>query len=804
MRAACREAVIAWVGSWVVAACGAGAAAADVLPGAHQRFARADVAEVPDFQRHVIPLLGKLGCNGRACHGSFQGRGGFRLSLFGFDFDRDYQALLRAVGDEGRVRVEPKQPQRSLILQKPTLAIAHEGGLRFQSDGWQYALLHRWIAAGAPRGPPAQHLVTLHAEPAELELAAPGQSASIRLVARWEDGTVEDVTPLCRFQSNDEAVATIDEHGRITATGRGDTHVVALYDNLVAAIPVLIPVSPETAAHYPEVATATTIDRLVVDRLRRLGIVPSPTCSDAEFLRRASIDITGTLPTPQEVTQFLADRDPDKRRRKIDELLQRPEYAAWWANKLCDFTGCNPRQQSESGQELSVLWYAWLRRRLEQNVPYDQIVAGIVLASGRTPGQSYQEYAAEMSAYFRDREPADFAQRETMPFYWSRAALRTADDRALAFAHSFLGIRLQCAQCHKHPYDRWTQQDFQNFSALFGGLRYGIAPESRDEYRALAARVGVPANDQGVPVQRDLLARAQGGETVPWREVYVVPAGSLPGSILGTQLPPLARGGDPRVALMAWLRDKDHPWFARALVNRVWGTYFHRGIVEPTDDANPANPPVNGPLLDYLAQGFVEHGYDLKWLHREITTSDTYQRSWRPSSTNAADRRHFSRAVPRRLPAEVVYDALKQVVAASSQLEQVRTELDRRAIGHLSMRMAGTYAMQVFGKPERATNCDCERNNTPSLLQAIFLHNDPLVEARLQEGGWWSELSRLDVRQRVEPLVVEAYLRTLGRPPSDAELQRAAQHVAAAPQRVEGMRDLVWALVNTKEFLLNH
>jgi hypothetical protein len=638
--------------------------------------------------------------------------------------------------------------------------------------------------------------------PPEVLLAAPGDSQPLTVVAHWPDGTSEDVTALCRFQSNNEAVATIDEAGCVTAAGRGDGDVVVFYDNGVVAVPVIVPVSDRTGDNYPDVAAPTEIDRLIVAKLKQLGVVPSPLCSDGEFLRRASIDITGTLPTPGEIEAFVADSSPDKRRRKIDELLDRPAYAAWWTNKLCDFTGCNPMQQPELGQDLAAKWYAWLYRRIAENAPYDQIVEGLVTADGRQAGEDYEAYAAQMSAYFRETSPDDFTERETMPYFWSRRTLEQPRDKALAFAHAFLGVRLDCAECHKHPYDRWTQREFQEVTNLFGGLKYGVAPESREAYRRIAQAAGAQVDvNKGTSIRDDLLVKAETGATIPWRELYW--DGSRGGAkrVLGFELE--TSGGDPRGELMHWLRDPHNPWFARVFVNRVWANYFHRGLVEPTDDLNAANPPVNVPLLDYLAKGFVVNGFDMKWLHREIVRSDAYQRTWRPNETNAGDRRNFSRAVPRRLPAEVLYDALKQATAAEADTAEVIENLDRRAIGHLSMRMAGTYAMRVFGKPDRATNCDCERNDDPSLLQAVFVQNDPLVQSRLAESGWLAEIEAMSSPD-VPALVREAYLRTVGRTPDDAELARTVEHVRGAESVRAGMADLMWALLNTKEFLLNH
>jgi hypothetical protein len=793
----------------------AAAAEDSVVRPASERFDPAAGAnETPDFQRHVMPLLGRLGCNGRACHGSFQGKGGFRLSLFGFDLPQDHQALTRGTGDYGMIRVDRDEPEKSLILAKPTLREDHEGGRRFDPDSWEYRLLETWIAAGA-KPSPAGRLAALEIEPAEVVLEGPGKSVRLRVVALWEDGTAEDVTCLSRFQAGNEGIAAIDSRGTVQANGRGDTHVVVFYDNGVVAVPVLVPVSEAAGERYPAVAASTAIDERIVARLGRLGIVPAETCGDAEFLRRLSIDVTGTLPAPDEIEKFLADPSPDKRAAKVDELLASPAYAAWWANKLCDFTGNSRFRQSEGpvGDELAVQWYEWMRRRIERNVPYDELVAGIVLATSRPAGQPYAEYAAEVSSYLRTAGRADFALRESLPHYWTRGTVQSADDKALAFAHSFLGTRLQCAQCHKHPYDRWTQGDFKQLAEFFAPLKYGIAPGSDAAYAQVAQGAGQPARPAGNnAVTREAVALAESGKSVAWRELYVDPAmvrsdRSL--RMLGDSLR-VSAGEDPRQAVMRWLRGPENPFFARAFVNRVWAGYFHRGLVDPPDDLNLANPPSNPQVLDYLAREFVARGYDMRWLHREIALSDAYQRSWRTNDTNARDITNFSRAIPRRLQAEVIYDALKQVVAASDQLVSTRQSLDRRAIGHLSTRMAGTYAQKVFGKPDRIVACDCERSSTPSLLQAIFLQNDPVVVEQLKEGGWFREVEAGLASQPANPawrsdaLVRAAYLRTVSRPPTDAELARGKDYLRQSPGAVEGLRDLVWALVNSREFVLNH
>jgi hypothetical protein len=772
--------------------------AGDTAPSVAVRYASDVAAEPPDFQKHVSPLLGRLGCNGRACHGSFQGQGGFQLSLFGYDFQKDHQAI--------RSRVETQHPAESLLLQKPTLELEHEGGRRLAVGSWQHRLLERWIVGGARVGSTAR-LRTLELLPHEIVLGQVGASQSFRVVAHWEDGTSEDVTCLCRLESRDDSIADVDSAGLIKAMGRGDTHIVVAYDNGVVTLPVLIPVTELTGDRYPTVVERTPIDRLVVAKLRRLGIVPSGVCSDEDFLRRVSIDLTGTLPTPAEVLEFLASSAQDKRERLIDQLLESPAYAAWWSNRLCDITGNNPFSQRDGriGQELAEQWYSWIYQRVAGNTPYDELVAGIVLATSRHQGQDYQDFAAEMSSYLREESPADFAGRATMPHYWTRRTVETPENRALAFAHSFLGVRLQCAQCHKHPYDRWTQSDFQQFSQFFAAFDYGIQDSARADFEQLLKSTGQPLNgNQRGQVTQEAAARAADGETVGWREFFLneaqAPHGRL--ALLGTEVD-VPTGSDPRAAVLQWMRSADNPYFARAFVNRVWANYFHAGLIEPVDDLNRANPAANEPLLDSLTDAFVASGYDMKWLHREITRSDTYQRDWRPNDTNADDRRHFSRGIPRRLPAEVIYDALKQATAADEDLIAVREHLDRRAIGHLATRMAGTYAQRVFGQPDRLVACDCERNNLPSLLQSIFLQNDPLIQSRLADSGWLKQIET-QASPDTSVLIRDAWLRTVSRPPTSADLQRARDYLAESSSVTDGLRDLLWSLINSKEFILNH
>lgn len=798
-----------------------GAVSADeneALRPASQRFARAVTDEVPDFQRHVSPLLGRLGCNGRSCHGSFQGQGGFQLSLFGYDFAADHKALLDDSASSGTSRTNESDPDASLILTKPMLQVEHEGGQRFSEGSWSHHLIRRWIESGARSTVTPQQLKKLDVAPAEVVFGSNPEPVPLRVIAVWENGDREDVTPLCRFRTNDESVVTVNEDGVLESVGAGDSHVIVFYDNGIIAVPVLRPFlrqsspgssDPGTATNVNAVRSSSPIDSFVLQKLHKLNLDPSELCSDSQFLRRVSLDLTGTLPEPSEIESFINERSPQKRLSKIDELLERPAYAAWWANKLCDFTGCNPSQQAELGQETSVQWYMWMYARIGENLPYHELVRRIVLAKSREPSQTYDAYALEMSLYHHDSSSADFADRSSMPHYWTRRSMKEPEQAAEAFAHNFLGIRLQCAQCHKHPFAPWTQADYKNFSRFFETVRYGVSPESMTRYRELAQQRGInPRGDEGTEITREILKQAQRGRAVPWRELYVATHSNSRTIDLLRSGPVTIEGDqDPREPIMNWMSDPQNPWFATAFVNRVWAGYFHRGIIEPPDDLNPANPPVNPALLNWLVRGFVESGFDMKWLHRTIVSSETYQRSWVPNETNREDRHNFSRAIPRRMPAEVIYDSVKQSLVATEKSTEVRMDLSRRAIGHLSMRLAGTYAMQVFGKPDRAVNCDCERDNHPSLLQTVFLQNDPMIDDRLAESGWLVTVQQqADSGQRIstKSLVEEAWLRTLSRMPTDQESQRAMQHLGTADSISEGLRDLMWALINTKEYLLIH
>lgn len=860
------------------------------VPRIDGRYASSEVTESPDFRQHVVPLMGKLGCNGRACHGSFQGQGGFRLSLFGYDFKADHENV--ALGEHPRVDL--KDVDNSLILQKGMTVVEHEGGKRFDAGSWQHHVLRKWVADGArPIGKDDADFVRLEITPSEMLAKQKGDTWQLKAVAVWTDGTREDVTPLCRFQSNDDQVATITESGLVTSTGPGDTHVVAFYDNGVVPVPVLHPVSDQIGPKYPAVPTPTKIDEHVVAKLRKLGIVQSETCSDADFLRRVSLDIIGTLPTPKEVEQFLSDSTADKRSRKIDELLERPEYAAWWATKMADWTGNNARYLNNAlpvggANAAAQEWYAWLKHKIEQNVPYDEMIEGIVLAKSRREGESYEDYCKRMSSYYKPGAESKFATEDQLTYFWGRSNFNNVDDRALGFAYTFMGVRIQCAQCHKHPFDQWTKDDFDRFKGFFTRVTYRNS-NGEDARKLLeAAGIDIKGKNMG-DINRLYQDALKAGKVVPFREVTVTAGargrnnannnrrqqmvGGRTAKVLGGDEVTIEEMDDPRTVLMDWFREADNPYFTQSFVNRVWAGYFHRGIVDPTDDLSLANPPCNADLLDYLAAGFREHNYDMKWLHREICNSRTYQLSWQANETNQLDERNFSRAVPRRLPAEVAYDAVVQATASDQKLENTRGNLSGRAIADPIVTSRGAngnaaYALTVFGRSIRESNCDCDRSAETSLLQTVFLQNDQQVLSELSNrGGWVAEVikspaspiaddkladaqrnverlerslerskdrgntkrtqelrqSLVDAKKelaamsqkaapsaampedsRIQQIVRQAYLRTLSRYPTDTELGRSVSYFQETGDLTTGTRDLLWALLNTKEFIVNH
>ncbi|RLT11562.1 MAG: DUF1549 domain-containing protein [Planctomycetota bacterium] len=891
-------------------------AADKVIAPANQRFASKDASEVPNFQQHVVPLLSRLGCNGRACHGSFQGQGGFRLSLFGYDFKLDHDGLAKGDKEKDKAaRVLIEEPEESLTLLKATLETPHRGGKRMDADSWQYNIFRNWIKAGAKSvDEDSPKFVKLEVTPSEIQFGKDGQETQIKAVAVWSDGSREDVTPLCRFNSNDDLIAAIDANGLVKSGTSGDTHIVVNYDAGVMPIPVIRPVSDKTGKKYPKVETPTKVDEFVVQKLRKLGIVPSALCDDHEFLRRTSLDIAGTLPSPQEIVAFQSDTDPNKRAKKVDELLERPGYTAWWTTKLCDFTGNNSQNlQINNGfrADRTQEWYDWIYRRVAANEPYDKLIEGIVTAVSRKPDENYSEYCERMTAMYGPKKEGSYAEAGGLTYFWARRNFLKPEERAIGFAYTFMGIRIQCAQCHKHPFDQWTQDDFNQFTGFFKGTGYGTNPRDRKEEQALKEKLGLTAKLNNQDLQKELAKKMSAGEVIPVAELYSVrpeapkanardknkgnpkqAAKQAPppsAKLLGSDVVVLSDHDDVRVPLMNWLRDSKNPYFAKAFVNRVWSNYFNVGIVQPVDDMSLANAPSNAALLNYLAEGFIANNFDMKWLHREICNSAAYQRSWKPNETNKLDQKNFSHAIPRRLPAEVALDALKQATLSDAEISGwlAGNKDHMTAIpGSVNTRGGGAangpgFALTVFGRSTRESNCDCDRSMEASLLQTVYMQNDDQVFGMLNDNKGWirslappakkaertsrndSEVTKArknfdvllsnaerdlkkarkaekekdikELEQRIaelkgkikqtkeaaeikteqpapaevvslapEEIIKAAYLRSLSRLPSDTEMETSKTFLAQSEDRLSGARDLLWALINTKEFIVNH
>ncbi|QDT43518.1 Internalin-A precursor [Gimesia alba] len=762
----------------------------------------------PDFQKHVIPLLGRLGCNSRNCHGSFQGRGGFQLSMFGYDFKLDHDNLLE--------RIDKQKPDESLVLNKPTSEDEHEGGLKLPPGGWEQKLLREWIAAGAASvGKESPRFVRLDVTPKQVVFTEKGEAVSLKAIAVWSDGTREDVTCLTRFESKDDSVAEVTPEGVMRSKGTGDTYVISYYDNGIFSTQVILPVQKYKPGTYPQVATPTEVDRRVVNKLRKLGIQPSGLCTDDEFLRRVSLDMTGTLPTPEEIRAFLKDTSTEKRSQKIEELLNRPGYVAWWSMKLSDLTGSNAGYlgSTEMARPVASQWNAWIRRRVEDNVGWDKIVSGIILGTSRLPGQTFDEYMSQQSQFTSTKDRADFtALDNSMPHYWARSNMSVPSDKALAFGYTFLGMRLDCAQCHKHPFDEWSKQDFELFTEFFTRIKFGVPPDAAVLHEQSRNMLGVPVKLNTAALRRQSYLRiAAEGRPIPWREVYIEPAKSdqQRAKLLGGQEINISQTKDPRELLMRWMLNEPNHYFAKAFVNRIWAHYFNVGIINPPDDLNQANPPSNKALLDYLVQGFIDSGYDMKWLHRTITNSRTYQLSWRSNPTNRKDTRNFSHAVLRRLPAEVAIDAILQATASQKKMNQLVSQTDRRKISQhpLSFQArAIDFSLLVFGKPLRTTNCDCERQDEPTLLQSLYVRNDEeMLKNLTRADGWLAEMKTAKLKTlEQKALVTEAYLRTLSRFPEATEMKESLKHLQKTESVQEGLHDLLWALLNTQEFITNH
>lgn len=712
----------------------------------------------PSFSNQVIPILTKLGCNSGACHGALAGKGGLKLSLRGYDPEADHFTLTRQA--LGR-RVDLQDPARSLVLLKPTLAISHGGGQRLEVGSTDYHKLADWIAEGAP--PPRAdepRITQLDVTPTESVLK-PQDKLRVTVRATYSDGSKVDVTSWARFNSTEELVAGVDQDGNVVVKGHGETAICVSFSNLVASARVVSPfpnvIEPR---RFDQESRRNYIDTLVLKKLQALRIPPSPLCNDHEFIRRVFLDALGILPTPEEVQQFVADSAADKRSRLIETVLNRPEFVDYWSYRWCDLLLISTRKLSQP-----AVWsfYQFVRHSVADNKPWDQFAREILTARGSTLENGAGNY------FVLHKDIAELSEATSV---------------------TFLGMSLTCARCHNHPLEKWTQDQYWSLANLFSRvtLKDGDRP---GEVVVQSQRFGdVPHLRRGVP---------------------------MPPTPLDARPLPLDSATDRRAYFADWLTAPDNPYFAKAIINRIWRSYLGRGLVEAEDDLRQTNPPSNAELFDALAQDFVKQRYDVKHLMRLILNSATYQRSSTPSPENAADDRFYSHYLIRRLSAEVILDLYSQVTGVPTPFTQVNVGTTGGTRGSQDYPL-GTRALQIpdsqvvsrfldaFGRPDRTQPCSCERQQDSSVTQALHVNNGQTLNDKLRAKTcrieeWVKEIVSNDEAIR------RIFLLALSRPPTSTELSRFQGVLNAGgdkttPRR-ELLEDLFWAVLANREFLFN-
>ncbi|MBI4585222.1 MAG: DUF1553 domain-containing protein [Planctomycetes bacterium] len=692
------------------------------------------------FKYGALAALSKQGCNQGSCHGSLNGKGGFRLSLRAYDPSFDLESLVRE--DHGR-RINLYEPENSLILHKPLMDLAHGGGQQLRKTDPAYELLRDWIAQGSQPDPPGSpSCVKIEVFPRNRILRLHAFTQQLLVLAHFSDGSVRDVTPLAIYTSSDEAVAKADQAGLVEGSDRGEVAIVVRFLDKLEASHLLFLKDAE-GFQWNAPPENNYVDRLVYEKLKQFQILPSDLCTDGQFIRRIYLDVLGILPTVSEVEVFLADQDPRKRDKVIDAVLDRPEYAAYWALKWCDVLRVQKRKLTAPG---AYKFHRWIVAALRDNLPYGQFARALLTAQGST--------------------------FENPPANYYRAAADTNDCMETT-SQLFLGIRMQCAKCHNHPFERWTQDNYYGLAAFFNRVQ---------------RKPGNLNDDMVVWLSRggEMTQPRTGKQVKPWLPL----AGEV--TLLGEE--------DRREALVQWLVQPDNPFFARMEVNRIWGHLLGRGIVEPVDDFRDSNPPSIAALLDALAQDFVQHGFDRKHLLRTILKSRTYQLSSRENRFNKMDEKYFSHARARLLSAEQLLDAICQVTGVEEKFSGLppgfrTTELPSPEVDQ--------EFLKVFGQPERESACQCERSNESSLSQALQLINGPLVQGKLRHEK--NRVRKLVAAGKDDAQIIQdLYLVSLCRKPSEAELKDARDHVVTQADRMRGLEDVEWTLLNTKEFLFQH
>jgi hypothetical protein len=692
------------------------------------------------FRLDVMPVFARAGCNMGSCHGAARGKDGFRLSLFGFDPAGDYQRITREL--PGR-RIDPGDPVRSLLVQKAIAGVPHTGGKRFELESDLADRLVRWIAAGAPDDPgPVAQLVGLDLYPPTALLAGEGVAQPFVAVARFGDGTDRDVTDLCWYGSNNDATAKVSPAGLVSSGNRGEAFIMARYDTITVGRPLVV-VPKDLSFTFPPQENPTWIDELVNAKLAALRIAPSGICDDETFLRRVTLDLVGLVPMPEERAAFLADTGSDKRARVVDELMQRKEFVELWVMKWAEILQIRS-QGNDVSPKGAILYHQWLDQRIAANEPVDRMVRDLITASGGT-------FTNPPSNYFQ-------LERDT---------LKLSEN----VAQAFLGMRIQCAQCHNHPFDRWTMDDYYGFASFFKQIARKRAADPRE---TIVYDSG--AGDMKHPVSGATVApKFLGGET------------------------PKVSTDDRREALATWMTAPENPYFAKHVANIAWTHLFGRGIVHEPDDARVSNPPSNGPLLDELGRRLAASGWDFRGLVRDIVTSQTYQRLCAVNDTNKLDDTNFSHAAVRRIRAEVLLDVLAQVTGTKNKFPGL--PLGARAVQVADGRTTN-YFLTTFGRATREDVCSCAVKMDPNLSQALHLLNGDAANDRIKQGGLvaaWIKEGKPDAE-----VVDLLFTRCYGRMPTEQERTETVAAVAAAGDRAQALEDVFWALLNSPEFMFNH
>jgi hypothetical protein len=693
------------------------------------------------FQLDVMPVFMRAGCNTGSCHGSARGKDGFRLSLFGYDPDGDYHRITREIGFR---RINLAIPQESLLLEKATGAVPHTGGKKFAPDSKYYATLLRWLESGATADAgPMPAITQVEVYPPQAVLEGEGTTQQFVVRAKYADGTDRDVTDLAVFLTNNDNSAPIDPDGLVTAAARGEAFVMARFGTHTVGSQVLV--LPKELNYTPHTATpANYIDELVNAKLERIRILPSEVCSDEVFLRRASIDIAGMLPTVEEHTEFANDTSLDKRLQLVDRLLKRKEFSEIWAMKWANLLLVKSGGVNNIQKKPIFLYANWLTNQIAENVPIDQIVKELLGANGGT---------------FRSPE-ANF-------FYVERDNLKLAEN----VAQVFMGIRTQCAQCHNHPFDRWTMNDYYSFAAFFSQI----------------------GRKQGEDYRETIVFNSGGGEIKHPVEGHVMPP-----KFLGSDQPDV-KGKDRREVLAAWLASPENPYFATSIANRIWAHFFGIGIVEPVDDIRVSNPPSNPELFEALGQKLTEYNYDFKRLVKDICLSQTYQRASERNESNQSDEKNFAHSRIRRIPAESLLDCLSEVTNTKEKFQGL--PLGARAV-QIADGAVGNYFLTTFGRSPRNTVCECEATTDPTLSQALHLINGDTIERKIREGRVIKSL--LEAGKSPAEVIEQLYLRCLGRKPTAEEMSKLATLLPEKGDVKPALTDIFWALINSREFLFNH